>query len=102
VGISGTYTLIDAARAAADAAQTELKLTLDLAPKTRFFSGYRERATREGSLLRDRTYSLGFTRTVGQSLFLLLEGEHTLSDRNGQPLADRTDTRATGSLGLRF
>jgi hypothetical protein len=80
----------------------ELKLTLDLAPRTRFYSGYRERETRQTSLLRDRTFSLGFTRSVGSSLFLLLEGEYTLFDRDGQPADDPSDARANARLGLRF
>lgn len=104
LGLSGTYTNIATglAASAATTEQMELKLTLDLAPRTRFYSGYRDRETRQNALLRDRTFSLGFSRSVGSGLFLLLEGEYTLSDRDGQPADDPSDTRANARLGLRF
>jgi hypothetical protein len=103
LGLSGTYSSIDAGPAApGTTSQMELKLTLDLAAKTRFYSGYRERDSRQASLLRDRTFSLGFTRSVGSSLYLLLEGEYTLSERDGQPLDDPADARANARFGLRF
>ena len=82
--------------------ETELKLTFEVGPKTRFYSGYTDRETRGASLLRDRTFSLGFTRSIGESFFFLLEGRRTLSERDGQPLEDGPDTRANGSLGVRF
>jgi hypothetical protein len=103
VGLSGMYTTTDGSRDnASSMEQMELKLTLNLAPTTRFYSGYRDRAMRQEALLRDRTFSLGFTRSVGSSLFLLLEGEYTLSERDGQPLDDPADARANARLGLRF
>jgi hypothetical protein len=102
VGLSGAYTAIETGPTSRGAEELELKLTLGLAAKTRLYSGYKERETREASLLRDRTFSLGFTRTVGNSLFLLLEGEYTLSERDGQLLDEAGDTRANARLGVRF
>jgi hypothetical protein len=102
LGLSGTYSTLDNHAATGATEQMELKLTLDLAAKTRFYGGFRERGTRQSSYLRDRTFSLGFTRSVGSSLYFLLEGEYTLSERDGQPLDDPGDARANARFGLRF
>jgi len=102
LGLSGTYTAIDSGPASRGAEQFELTLTLGLAPQTRLYSGYRERETRDTSLFRDRTFSLGFTRSVGRSLFLLMEGQYTLSDRDSSSLEDAADTRANARVGVRF
>ncbi len=76
--------------------------TLDLAPGCRLYSAYKASDERTLELVRGRTYSFGFTHSVGSDFYLALEGEMTTYTRDGIRLADRDQARANARLGLRF
>jgi hypothetical protein len=49
-----------------------------------------------------RTLSLGFTRSLSSSFYLMLEGELTQVQVNGVAQPGLSDQRAQAKLGLRF
>jgi hypothetical protein len=100
--LGGAYTS-GAARASAQATeQTEIRLSLNLWGNSRFYSAYKTSEARGGALTQGRTLSLGFTRSLSSSFYLLLEGEMSQVEVNGVSQPGMGDQRAQAKLGLRF
>jgi hypothetical protein len=102
VTLGGSVSNSEARLSLTETQQTELRLTLSLAPGSRFYSAYKASDERALDLVRGRTYSFGLTHAVGNSFYLQLEGEMTTYTRDGIRLAERDQTRANARLGLRF
>jgi hypothetical protein len=82
--------------------QSEFRLALKLWGHSRLYSSYKEQEERSGSTTVNRTLSLGFTRSLSENFYLLLEGEMTEVEVNGIPQPAMCDQRAQAKLGLRF
>jgi hypothetical protein len=102
LGLAGSYTTGEASAAVRETELAEFRLSLDLWGNSRFYSAYRESEERAGSMTEGRTISLGFTRSLGQNLYLLLEGELTQVRVDGVAQPGLGDQRAQAKLGLRF
>jgi predicted porin len=102
VTLAGSFSNSEARQTLSEKQQTEVRLTFRLAPGSRLYSAYKASDERALDLLRGRTYSFGFTHSVGSDFYLMLEGEMTIYTRDGVRLADRDQARANARLGLRF
>jgi hypothetical protein len=102
VTLGGSVSNAEARLSLSQTQQTELRLTLDLAPGCRLYSAYKASDERTLELLHGRTYSFGFTHSVGGDFYLALEGEMTTYTCDGVRLAERDQARANARLGLRF
>jgi hypothetical protein len=100
--LGGSYTTGEAAAIDQEMERMEFRLALNLWGNSRFYSAYRESEERAGSLTEGRTLSLGFTRSLGENLFVLLEGELTQVQVDGIDQPGLGDQRAQAKLGLRF
>jgi hypothetical protein len=100
--LGGSYTTGAAALSQRETEQSEVRLALNLWGNSRFYSAYKESEERAGSVTQGRTISLGFTRSLTASFFLLLEGELTQVQVNGVDQPGMSDQRAQAKLGLRF
>jgi hypothetical protein len=98
----GSYTTGLAEAAARETEQAEVRLALNLWGNTRFTSAYKTSEERAGSVTQGRTLSLGFTRSLSSSFYLMLEGELSQVQVNGVPQPGLSDQRAQAKLGLRF
>jgi hypothetical protein len=102
VTLGGSVSSTEARQSLSETQQTELRLTLNLAPGSRLYSAYKASDERALDLVRGRTFSFGLTHAVGSSFYLQLEGEMTTYTRDGIRLAERDQARANARLGLRF
>jgi hypothetical protein len=82
--------------------QSEFRLALNMWGHSRLYSRYTESQERAGSITLNRTLSLGFTRSLSDHFYLLLEGEVTEVQVNGVPQPGMSDQRAQAKLALRF
>lgn len=109
LSFGGSYTLgqgTDPAGVAADGSrqrvQSEFRLGLNLWGHSRLYSSYKESQERTDSITLNRTLSLGFTRSLSDNFYLMLEGEMTEVQVNGIPQPGMSDQRAQARLALRF
>lgn len=82
--------------------QSEVRLALNLWGNSRFYSTYKASEERGDKLTQGRTLSLGFTRSLSDNLYLLLEGALTQVQVDGVEQPGLSDQRAQLRLGLRF
>jgi hypothetical protein len=100
--LGGSYTTGAAEAAQRESEQAEVRLALNLWGNSRFTTAYKASEERSGSVTQGRTLSLGFTRSLSSSFYLMLEGELTQVQVNGVAQPGLSDQRAQAKLGLRF
>ncbi len=100
--LGGTYTAGATKTTPRATEKQEYRLALNLWGNTRFYSAYKQSEERAAGVTHGRTLSLGFTRSLSSSFYLLLEGEMTQVEVNGVPQPGLGDQRAQAKLGLRF
>jgi hypothetical protein len=102
LAFGGSYTTGQGTDAVLQREQTELRLSLTMWGRSRLYSTYKSCDERSASFTQNRTLSLGFTRSLTDNFYLLLEGEMTQVQVNGIPQPGMGDQRAQAKLGLRF
>ncbi|MGI8970670.1 MAG: hypothetical protein ACR2HB_08180, partial [Dehalococcoidia bacterium] len=102
LAFGGSYTEGAGSAAPEQRDQSEFRLALNLWGHARLYSDYKTSQERAGSVTENQTLSLGFTRSLSDHFYLLLEGDLTEVQVNGVPQPGLTDQRAQAKLALRF
>lgn len=84
------------------ATELEIGLALQIGKYDRLFGSYKVAEQFQAKALATQHYRLGYTRWIGNTFGLSLEGEYLRTLENNQPLSDRSEARAKAGLNMRF
>jgi hypothetical protein len=102
LAFGGSYTQGEGGATPQQREQSEFRLALKLWGHSRLYSNFKTSEERAASLTQNRTLSLGFTHSLSDHFYLLLEGEMTEVQVNGIPQPGMNDQRAQAKLAMRF
>ena len=102
VGLTGKYTSRDEYLSSRFTDERQINLSMKAFGNGQFSTGFKLGRQFDGSDLSNRTYLLGYSRSIGSDFSLSLTGYYTQYLQNQMMMPDKDEYSAEASLGLKF